>query len=101
MDGDKYIGCHRFFQGSPGWVTIRLKKKKKVIEPGLQKQIKIFCIAEFQTIGEQPADLAIFFCMSDQVCEILTQGGLTTCKCDVRNASLPGFVQDRAPLRSC
>src|SRR5215210_111338 len=101
MYRNKNILSNEIFQSNPGLIVSRLKKKENVIESGLQKQFKIIFIIELQAIGKKPADLTVLLCMSNQVRQIVAQRGFTACKCDMRNTSLPGFVQDHTPFVSC
>ena len=67
MDCHKDILSHDLFQGSPGFVILGLKQKENVIEAGLQKQVKIIFIEQSKAVCEQPADLTVLLCVSNQI----------------------------------
>ena len=75
-----------------------VQQQHEVIQPACQQAVQVFAVRQAQAVAQQAGDQACFFCVSDQVHQIGAQGGLAASEDDMRDAGLPGFVEDGAPF---
>ena len=69
-----------------------------MVETGIQERMQITFFRQFKAVGQQPADLAVLFGVGDQVGQIFSQSRFAAGERNVRHPSLPGHIQDLAPL---
>ena len=69
-----------------------------MVETCIDKLLDIFHVRETARVRVQTCDLPVVFCMSDQLWQVVSQGGFSASEDDVRHAQLPKLVNDLDPL---
>ena len=98
VHGGVQVLRHDHHQCLPGGRVIRIENEQQVVQTGLKQRMQVSLIGQFQSIREQPGDLADLLGVGDQGREVLPQGRLAAGEGDMRNADCPGLIQDGLPF---
>jgi hypothetical protein len=69
-----------------------------MVEAGFQQSVQEIVFRQAFPVRQQSGDLSLVFSDLDQLTQVRPQGGFAAGENDLRNSSLPGFLQDDLPF---